>query len=160
MVIKGFSTNEYGVVMLLIFSAYAVGAILISYMAKFVDSYATLCVLLPAYFIACIIMSVSESLNIKLGLISLLMFLSPMITNRMSRYIVLFRPYHLDAALGIFSFFYSVAAIFASAITTWIGIHSINHLGSIILLNITLAYATFLSLGFISDYKTRLKKVK
>ena len=88
------------------------------------------------------------------------MFLSPMITNRTSRYIVLFRPYHLDAALGIFSFFYSVAAIIASAITTWFAIHSINHLGLIILLNITVAYLTFIGLGYISDLNERLKKAQ
>jgi hypothetical protein len=72
------------------------------------------------------------------------MFLSPILSNRLTRYIVILRIDVLEKSLGIFSFFYSIAAIIAGALSTFISFHTINAMGWIIILHISIAYIVFL----------------
>ena len=139
-----FDETTYGVVMFGIFSAYALGAFLMSQIAGKVSCLKLLNITFPAYAFFTLLIILLDHLTYKLILIGLLMFLSPILSNRLTRYIVILRIDVLEKSLGIFSFFYSIAAIIAGALSTFISFHTINAMGWIIILHISIAYIVFL----------------
>jgi MFS family permease len=145
--------TTYGLIMFGIFSAYAVGSILMSQIANRIHSYRLLHITFPMYaFFTCLLI-LSQNITHKLILITLLMFLSPILSNRLARYIVLLRIHVLEKSLGVFSFFYSVAAILAGGISTFTSFHTINFMGWVIGGHIALAYITFWAISQFSDFK-------
>jgi len=144
MLANHYTESEYGLTMLVIFSSYAVGAITISQLAKYAHSFYLLHILFPLYCIGCILMIYFHDMHTRLIILCYLMFLSPLITNRLGRYVVMFRIYNLNTTLGIYSFSISVAAIIASGISTWFELHTLDIMASIFLANIVTALTLFI----------------
>ena len=155
MIEHGLDANTYGLVMFFIFSAYALGAIVMSQIADRIDAYRLLHMTFPAYAFFTALLILSEDFTHQCFLIALLMFLSPMISNRLARYIVLLRIHVLEKSLGVFSFFYSIAAIYAGGISTLLSFHTLNFTGWLIGFHIILAWGTFLFIS--SAYHGKLQ---